>query len=77
MHAISGRADALIDRLRVYCRALADASHVAGDSASAGAVGGYGGRAFARIECPVELAASALAVRTGAYVDQVKLVCGR
>ncbi len=75
--AISGRAGGYIDRLALRCSALTDALHVADDSAFRGAVGGTGGAPFNRIECPAKLAATGFALRTGAFVDQIKLVCGQ
>jgi hypothetical protein len=59
------------------CSALIDTLHVADDSTFLGAIGGTGGTPFNRIECPAQLAATGFAVRTGAFVDQLKLICGQ
>lgn len=74
--AISGRAGGFIDRLRIRCRPLASATHTSGEEVSGGVVGGTGGTEFGRIACPADLAAIGFAVRTGTYVDQLKLICG-
>jgi hypothetical protein len=74
--AISGRAGAYIDQLRLRCSALTSATTVADDSDFLGSVGGTGGDEFDRIDCPSHLAATGFAVRSGAYVDQLKLICG-
>ncbi|UXI66433.1 S8 family serine peptidase [Tahibacter amnicola] len=75
--AISGRAGALVDRLRVRCSPLASASTVTDTSSLLGGAGGNGGAEFGRIECPARLAATGFAVRRGGVVDQLKLICGR
>lgn len=74
--AISGRAGGVIDRLRIRCRPLANQTSTTGEEVSGGVVGGNGGTEFGRIACPADLAATGFAVRTGAYVDQLKLICG-
>jgi hypothetical protein len=74
---LSNKLKGYIDRLGVRCGALTDAAHVADDSAFVGALGGNGGAPFTRIECPAQLAATGFAVRAGAYVDQIKLICGQ
>jgi len=74
--AISGRATALIDKLRIRCRPLASETSTTGEEILGGVVGGNGGTEFGRIACPTDLAATGFAVRTGAYVDQLKLICG-
>jgi serine protease len=73
---IDGRANWYIDRLRLRCRALLDADSTTGRASVLVAVGGNGGSEFGRIDCPADLAATGFAVRTGAYVDQLKLICG-
>lgn len=74
--AITGRAAGFIDRLRIRCRPLASETSTTGEEISGGVVGGNGGTEFGRIACPTDLAATGFAVRTGAYVDQLKLICG-
>jgi hypothetical protein len=75
--SVSGKAAAYIDRLRLRCRPLASATTATGDEAFLGGVGGNGGGEFERLSCPGDLVASGFAVRTGAYVDQIKLICGQ
>lgn len=74
---ITGRAYAVIDRLAVYCRPLAGPQQLTGTASFAGSVGGTGGDSFGRIDCPYGLPAQGFAAWGGAYVDRLRLACGR
>ena len=73
---ISGKAGAFIERIRIRCKPLASLTATTGEEEFLGGVGGNGGNEFGRITCPGNLPASGFAVRTGAFVDQIKLRCG-
>lgn len=75
--SVSGKAAAYIDQVRLRCATLDSAGMVRDDARFLGSVGGTGGNEFARITCPAHLAASGFGVRSGSYVDQIKLICGQ
>lgn len=81
-HAISGfsgRAGTLVDQLRLECRRLVsrNALQIEGAPRRTGRVGGTGGKAFGPFHCPGHLPVTAMRGRSGSYVDQVRLLCGR
>lgn len=74
---ISGRTWWYLDRLTLHCRDLNGIQQVNGASTSAGSIGGTGGDAFERIDCPANLPARGFVARGAGVVDGLKLMCGR
>jgi hypothetical protein len=74
-----GRAGSFVDQIRLECRRLAsrNALRIEGAPGRTAAVGGTGGEAFGPFHCPGHLPVTAMRGRSGGYVDQVRLFCGR
>jgi hypothetical protein len=75
----SGRGSAFVNRLRLECRPLVSRSAFRRDSAprQTALVGGRGGEAFDPFHCPGTLPVTGMHGRSGGYVDQLQLFCGR
>ena len=75
----SGRGGAFVNRLRLECRRLVSRNALRKDSAprQTALVGGRGGEAYGPFHCPEVLPVTGLQGRSGGYVDQLQLSCGR
>jgi hypothetical protein len=75
----SGRGGAFVNRLRLECRPLVSRNALRRDRAprETALVGGRGGEAFGPFHCPENLPATGIRGRSGEYVDQLQLSCGR
>ena len=75
----SGRSSAFVNRLRLECRPLVSRNALRRDSAprQTALVGGRGGEAFGPFHCSENLPVTGMHGRSGEYVDQLQLSCGR
>lgn len=75
----SGRGSSFVNRLRLECRPLASRSALRRISAprQTALVGGRGGEAFGPFHCSEDLPVTGVHGRSGGYVDQMQLSCGR
>ena len=80
---LSGRAGMLVDRLRVHCRSLVNATQegsaragrLTGNTTGLSSAGGSGGQAFGRYDCLEDMPGRGLSGRSGVYLDRIQLRC--
>ena len=80
---ISGRKGSLVDRIRLYCRKLVNASdaglkhagRLTGSRTGLSSIGRGGGSAFGRYDCVDNMPGRGLRVRTGRYLNRIQVYC--